>query len=121
MDPPEVIRKKIKSAKTDSQCGLEFDNPARPEVHNLLTIYAVLSGKTREEVTAECADMGYGTFKPLLAETIVDYLAPIQARYNELMAEPERVLEVIRDGRERARVVAEETLSRACSAMGFVS
>lgn len=123
MDPPEVIRKKIKSAKTDSQRGLEFDNPARPEVHNLLTIYASLSGrsgKTREEVVAECADMGYGTFKPLLAETIVNYLAPIQARYKELMEEPERVLQVIRDGRERAREVADKTLSRASSAMGFV-
>ncbi len=121
MDPPEVIRKKLKSAKTDSQRGLEFDNPARPEVHNLLTIYAVLSGKTREEVVAECADMGYGTFKPLLAETIVNYLAPIQARYKELMAEPELVLQVIREGRERAGVVAEETLSRASQAMGFVT
>lgn len=124
MDPPEVIRKKIKSAKTDSIRGLEFDNPARPEVHNLLTIYASLSGgsgKTREEVVAECADMGYGTFKPLLAETIVNYLAPIQARYKELMSEPERVLKVIRDGRQRARVVADETLSRASSAMGFVA
>ena len=118
------IRKKIKSAKTDSIRGLEFDNPARPEVHNLLTIYASLSGgsgKTREEVVAECADMGYGTFKPLLAETIVNYLAPIQARYKELMSEPERVLKVIRDGRQRARVVADETLSRASSAMGFVA
>lgn len=123
MDPPEVIRKKIKSAKTDSQRGLEFDNPERPEVHNLLTIYASLSGgsgKTREEVVAECADMGYGTFKPLLAETIVNYLAPIQARYKELMDEPERVLQVIRDGRERARAVADKTLSRASTAMGFV-
>lgn len=121
MDPPEVIRKKIKSAKTDSIRGLEFDNPARPEVHNLLTIYAVLKGKTREEVVSECADMGYGTFKPLLAETIVTYLDPIQARYKELMSEPERVLQVIRDGRERARVVADETLSRASRAMGFVA
>ena len=121
MDPPEVIRKKIKSAKTDSIRGLEFDNPARPEVHNLLTIYAVLSGKTRQEVIGECADMGYGTFKPLLAETIVNYLAPIQARYKELTAEPERVLQVIRDGRERARVVADRTLSRAAQAMGFVA
>ncbi len=120
MDPPEVIRKKLKSAKTDSLRGLEFDNPARPEVHNLLTIYSVLSAKTRDEVAAECADMGYGTFKPLLAETIVNYLAPIQARYKELMQEPERVLKVIRDGRERARVVAEATLSRASLAMGFV-
>jgi tryptophanyl-tRNA synthetase len=121
MDPPELIRKKIKSAKTDSLRGLEFDNPARPEVHNLLTIYSVLSGKKRDEVAAECKDMGYGTFKPLLAETIVNYLAPIQARYNELMNEPERILAAIRDGRERAKVVAEETLSRAATAMGFVT
>lgn len=121
MDGPEVIRKKIKSAKTDSVRGLEFDNPARPEAHNLLTLYSVLAGKTREQAASECADMGYGTFKPLLAETIVNYLAPIQARYHELINEPERVLTVIRDGRQRARVVADETLSRASTAMGFVA
>lgn len=121
MDGPDVIRKKIRTAKTDSLRGLEFDNPARPEANNLLTLYSVLSGKTREAAAAECADMGYGTFKPLLAETIVQYLAPIQARYLELTSEPERVLEVIRQGRERARVVAEETLSRASKAMGFVA
>lgn len=120
MDGPEVIRKKLKTAKTDSIRGLEFDNPARPEVHNLLTIYSVLSGKTRDEVAKECADMGFGTFKPLLAETIIAYLAPIQARYKELMNEPEQVRKIIREGRERARVVAEETLSRASTAMGFV-
>lgn len=120
MDGPEVIRKKLKTAKTDSIRGLEFDNPARPEVHNLLTIYSVLSGKTRDEVAKECADMGFGTFKPLLAETIIAYLAPIQARYEELMNEPEQVRKIIREGRERARVVAEETLSRASTAMGFV-
>lgn len=119
MDSPEVIRKKIKVAKTDSLRGLEFDNPERPDVHNLLTLYCVLSGKSREEVASECKEMGYGTFKPLLAETIISVLAPIQDRYRLLMQEPERVMEVIRQGRKRATEVADATLARASQAMGL--
>lgn len=119
MDSPEVIRKKIKVAKTDSLRGLEFDNPERPDVHNLLTLYCVLSGKSREEVAGECKEMGYGTFKPLLAETIISVLAPIQERYKLLMEEPDRVIEVIRQGRKRATAVADATLARASQAMGL--
>lgn len=119
MDSPEVIRKKIKVAKTDSLRGLEFDNPERPDVHNLLTLYCVLSGKSREEVAGECKEMGYGMFKPLLAETIISVLAPIQERYKLLMKEPERVIEVIRQGRKRATEVADATLARASQAMGL--
>ena len=63
LDPPELITKKIKRAKTDPERGLEFANPDRPETDNLLGLYAILSGKGRESAAKECADMGWGEFK----------------------------------------------------------
>ena len=121
LDPPELITKKIKRAKTDPQMGLEFGNPERPETDNLLGLYAILSGKGRELAARECAEMGWGTFKPLLAEAAVASLEPIQARYHELMADRSELNRVLAQGRERAESVATETLKRVRRALGFLS
>lgn len=120
LDDPAVITRKIKRAKTDSILGLEFGNEARPEAHNLLTIYQIVSGKSRDEVATECATMGFGQFKKLLAEALVAHLEPIQKRYAEIVKDPATLRQVLRTGREKAQSVAETTLSRAKSAMGFV-
>jgi tryptophanyl-tRNA synthetase len=74
LDPPELIQKKIKRCKTDPVRGLAFGDPDRPECNNLLTLYMLLSGQSQEAVAAECADMGWGQFKPLLTETMVSAL-----------------------------------------------
>ncbi len=121
LDPPELITKKIKRAKTDPQMGLGFGNPERPETDNLLGLYAILSGKGRELAARECAEMGWGTFKPLLAEAAVASLEPIQARYHELMADRSELNRVLAQGRERAESVATETLKRVRRALGFLS
>nr|POE61948.1 tryptophan--trna ligase, chloroplastic/mitochondrial [Quercus suber] len=76
----EVIANKIKRCKTDSFIGLEFDNPERPESNNLLSIYQLMSGKTKEEVAQECENMNWGTFKILLTDALIDHLQPIQVR-----------------------------------------
>ena len=120
LDPPEVITKKVKRAKTDPVMGLEFGNADRPETDNLLGLYALLSGKGREAAAAECADMGWGTFKPLLAETLVEALRPIQERYNTLSADPAQLDRVLKAGSERANAVAEATLERTRDALGFL-
>ena len=91
LDPPELITKKIKRAKTDPERGLEFGNPDRPETDNLLGLYAILSGQGRDSVATQCADMGWGQFKPLLAEAAVAALEPIQGRYKELIDHPEEL------------------------------
>ncbi|MEN9246391.1 MAG: hypothetical protein Q6J78_06780, partial [Thermostichales cyanobacterium SRBZ-1_bins_19] len=69
---------------------------------------------------AECAEMGWGQFKPLLTEVVVAALAPIQQRYRELMAEPGYVQQLIRDNALKARAVAEQTLQICRQAMGFL-
>jgi tryptophanyl-tRNA synthetase len=119
LDSPDTIAKKIKRCKTDPQRGLEFNNPDRPECHNLLGLYQILSGKSREEVAAECADMGWGQFKPLLTETTIAALEPIQQKYNEVMGDRGYLESVLRDGREKAAAVANATLLRVKDALGY--
>ncbi|AFY55278.1 tryptophanyl-tRNA synthetase [Rivularia sp. PCC 7116] len=118
-DTPAEITKKIKRCKTDPVRGLEFDNPERPECNNLLTLYMLLSGKTKEEVAAECQDMGWGQFKPLLAETAVNALQPIQEKYQAVMDDKAYLEQVLRDGREKAEAIANQTLQKVKSALGF--
>ena len=120
LDPPELITKKVKRAKTDPVMGLEFDNPERPETDNLRGLYALLSGKGRDAAASECAAMGWGSFKPLLADTLVEALRPIQERYASLNADPAELDRVLQQGRERANAVAESTLERTREALGFL-
>ncbi len=118
-DAPNVITKKIKRAKTDPARGLEFDNPERPECNNLLGLYQLLSNQTKDAVAAECKDMGWGQFKPLLAETTVAALKPIQEKYADLMGDRTYLQQVLADGKERAQAVAAPTLAKVKTAMGF--
>ena len=119
LDPPDVIAKKIKKCKTDPMKGLVFDDPERPECNNLLTLYTLLSGKPKSEVADECADMGWGQFKPLLTETTIAALEPIQTKYKEIMDDKGYLESVLRDGASKAEATANATLARVKSAMGF--
>ena len=120
LDPPDQITKKIKRAKTDPERGLEFGNPERPETDNLLGLYALLSGRGREAAAAECSEMGWGQFKPLLAEATVAALDPIQKHYHELMEDRAQLLAVLETGRDRAGAVADVSAQRVRAALGFL-
>jgi len=119
LDTPGDIEKKIKRCKTDPQRGLVFDDPERPECHNLLTLYMILSGKSKEVVAAECQDMGWGQFKPLLAETTIAALKPIQDKYHQIRREVGYLESVLRQGREQAEAVAVATLTQVKTALGY--
>jgi len=120
LDPPDVIQKKIKRCKTDPIKGLTFDDPERPECDNLLSLYLLLSGKTKETVAAECQEMGWGQFKPLLAETTVETLRPIQEKYQELMTEKGYLDSILKEGQEKASAIAQQTLDRVKNALGYL-
>lgn len=120
LDSPDAIKRKIKKCKTDPVKGLTFDDPERPECHNLLSLYQILSNKTKQEVAAECQDMGWGQFKPLLTETAIAALEPIQNKYNELMSDRDYLNKVLRDGAEKASLTANQTLTRVKDALGFL-
>lgn len=119
LDTPDQIQYKIKRCKTDPVRGLTFDDPERPESNNLLTLYMLLAGKTKPEVAAECENMGWGQFKPLLTETAIAALQPIQEKYQAVMDDKGYLESVLRDGREKAEAIANETLSKVKSALGY--
>jgi tryptophanyl-tRNA synthetase len=119
LDSPEQIQYKIKRCKTDPIRGLIFDDPERPECNNLLTLYTLLAGKTKEDVAVECQDMGWGQFKPLLADTMIEALKPIQEKYQAITEDKSYLESVLRDGAEKARAIANQTLSQVKVALGY--
>lgn len=120
LDPPEVIEKKIRRCKTDPMRGLTFDDPERPECHNLLSLYAILSGKTKATVAAECQNLGWGQFKPMLAEAAIEALRPIQAKYQVILEDRGYLDSVLRQGRQTGEIIAHNTLKRVKDALGYL-
>ncbi|KAH9761335.1 Tryptophanyl-tRNA synthetase [Citrus sinensis] len=99
---------------------LEFDNLERPECNNLLSIYQLISGKTKGEVAEECQNMNWGTFKPLLTDALIEHLHPIQVRYEEIMSDSAYLDKVLADGAAKAADIADATLNNVYQAMGFL-
>lgn len=122
LDPPDRVRKKIMRAVTDSGREIAFsDDPARAGVNNLLEIYAALTDLSREAVIAHFASArGYGDLKKEVAEVVLESLAPIQQRYRELTSETGFIDALLAEGAERAAAVANQTLARAKTNMGFL-
>jgi len=119
LDPPDVIRNKIKKAKTDAFDGLEIDNPDRPEARNLLSIYQCVTGMSQEAVLQDVGGMRWGDFKPVLTDALVEHLRPIQARYGEVISDQTYLDAVLADGAESAALEADATLGNVRRAMGF--
>ncbi|KAI5067097.1 hypothetical protein GOP47_0017625 [Adiantum capillus-veneris] len=120
LDNPDTILMKIKRCKTDSVNGMEFDNPERPECNNLLSVYQVVTSKTKQEVAEECKDLSWGQFKPLLTDAVISHLKPIQVRYAEITADPVYIDRILANGEDKAREIADVTLANAYQAMGFL-
>jgi tryptophanyl-tRNA synthetase len=118
-DAPDVIRRKIRRAVTDS--GSEVvSGPDKPALSNLLGIYSILSGETVEQIVARYEGRGYADFKADLGEVVVGALTPIQQRIRELEADKAYTLEVLKAGAERAETIADRTLSKVRERIGLV-
>jgi tryptophanyl-tRNA synthetase len=119
LDPPEAIRRKIRSAVTDS--GREvLSRPDKPAISNLLELFSVISGRSVGELEQAYAGRGYGEFKADLAEAVVAYLAPIQERYHQLRDDPRRLAGILEAGAAKAQAVARANLALAKERMGFL-
>lgn len=118
LDEPDVIRKKIKSAVTDSTGIIEYDPENKPGISNLLGIYSAVTDRSVEELAASYENKGYGEFKSDAAEAVVALLSPIQERYKEILASDE-LDEILDRGAEQARLVANKTLQRMKNAVGL--
>ncbi|HUH16061.1 MAG TPA: tryptophan--tRNA ligase [Gaiellaceae bacterium] len=119
LDDLDVIRKKFRSAVTDS--GSEVRRaPDKPGVTNLIDILSSLTGETPDAIEARYEGSGYGQFKTDVGEAVVEALAPIQERYRELRADPAELQRLLARGAEKARKTSEPTLAQMFDRMGFV-
>ena len=117
LDDADAVRRKFKRAVTDSGTEIRFDEH-RPAITNLLTIYQILTGKTRQEVESHFEGKGYAQLKSDLAETTIEFLKPLQERARGISDEElERTLD---EGRERAQAIARTTLDEVKARMGLV-
>ena len=120
LDDPKSITKRIKSAVTDSDNSVRYSPADKPGVSNLLQILAAASGQTIEAVEAAHASDGYGALKGATAEAVVEFLAPLQARYAELESDPAEVDALLAAGAAKANAIADPVVTRARAAVGFL-
>ncbi len=117
LDDANAIAKKLASAVTDSGSEVRL-SAEKPGVSNLIEILAAVRGVSPEAVEAEFADSRYGEFKTAVAAAVVDYLAPVRERYEQLRSDGEALESILEDGAARARAIASETLADVRERMG---
>ncbi len=118
LDSPDMIRSKIMKATTDSQRDILYDE-SRPGIFNLLSIYQTITGEPEKEIEARFEGKGYGEFKKVLAEVVIEGLRPLQERYKELTAEPGLIDSILKAGAAKARPLAEKMLSEVQKKVGL--
>src|SRR3954464_11408979 len=120
VDPPETIRKKFKTAVTDSGDDVRHDPTEKAGISNLIEIMAVATGDSIPEIAARYDGQGYGQFKQDVAEAVVELLIPIQRRYEELRADEGQLRALLARGAGKAAETSAPTLERMYERMGFV-
>jgi tryptophanyl-tRNA synthetase len=117
-DPPEVVRKKILRAVTDS--GREVvASPDKPAITNLLAIYSAVTGRPVTEIEKEYTGKGYGDFKKGLADAVIDFLGPFRTRYQEILDDRAELDRILDRGAAQARELARETMGTVRERIGL--
>ncbi|MEU6627993.1 tryptophan--tRNA ligase [Streptomyces parvus] len=120
LDDPKATAKKVKSAVTDTDTVIRFDEEKKPGVSNLLTILSTLSGSPVDDLERSYEGKGYGALKTDLAEAMVEFVTPFRVRTQEYLDDPETLDSILAKGAEKARAVAAETLAQTYDRMGFL-
>ena len=115
-----TISKKIKSAVTDTDTSIKVDWENKPGVSNLLSIHSSLSGESTISLEERFSGAGYGVLKSEVADVVISKLGPIRDRANELMSDPTELDKLLAQGAEKAKTVAEQTLSDVYDRVGFI-
>lgn len=118
-DDADTIALKFRKAKSDMAEGMSFDE-SRPEAKNLLDIYSALKCITRDEVLRECGSMNFSAFKAALTEVAVAHLAPITSKMRELLAAPDYIDKILKDGAQKANEIASITMDEVKDLAGFL-
>ncbi len=119
LDPPDVIRRKVKRAVTDSDAEIRFDPENKPGVSNLLSIIAALTDVAPDAVAAELAGQGYGKLKERVADCVIATLEPMQAEHKRLMADKAYLQSVLDENAQLASRLAMKTLRKVQRKVGF--
>jgi tryptophanyl-tRNA synthetase len=120
LDDPKKTAKKIRSAVTDSEREIRFDPQAKPGVSNLLTIQSAVTGTDVDKLVEGYAGRGYGDLKADTADAVVEFVTPIKARVDEMLADPAELEGVLAAGAQRATDVSATTLQRVYDRLGFL-
>ncbi|WP_295128338.1 tryptophan--tRNA ligase [uncultured Leifsonia sp.] len=120
LDEPDVTRKKIMRAVTDTDGVVSFDRAGKPGISNLLSIYSALTGRPVADIELEYDGTGYGDFKKGLVEVVVETFGPVRERALDLLADPAELDRILAGNAERASEVAERTLAKAYNAVGLL-
>jgi tryptophanyl-tRNA synthetase len=119
-DEPDVIRKKVKKAVTDSEGVVRYDEENKPGISNLMSIYGILKEKSMQDIEQEFQGQNYGTFKSAVAEAIIDRLEPIQKKHKELLANPVEIQKIYEAGDIKAREKTNQLLQEVYKKVGLV-
>jgi tryptophanyl-tRNA synthetase len=118
LDEPDRIRKKFRSAVTDSGAEIRRDRE-KPGGSALIEVLAAVRGVSREDAAQAFAGAtGYGPFKDAVADAVIEYLAPVRERYEQLRADETALEATLEQGAEKARAIARPTLNEVRDAMG---
>ena len=122
MDDFNVISKKIKGAITDSEGIIEYrpDDDAKAGINNLLSIMAVMTNSTPEDVAKSFDGQGYGTFKSAVADAVVETIRPIREEYDRIIKDKAYLQEIYKTGAESAHRLANRTLKKVYKKVGFI-
>src|SRR5690348_4446726 len=120
LDEPDTIRRKFKTAVTDSGRDVRYAPDDKPGVSNLIEILSVSTGRPIPEVEASYDGRGYGDLKTDVGEAVVELFAPVRERYAELRGEEGELRRLLRVGAEKARAASAPTLEQMYERMGFV-
>ena len=118
LDDPEVARKKIMGATTDSETCVKYDPDNKPGISNLLNIYISLTGKTMKEAEEEFKDSNYGTFKKAVADVVVSFLEGVQDKYNKIINSNE-INKILDEGKNKTVEIASKKYEEVKYKMGF--
>ena len=120
LDPEKVNIKKIKSAVTDSEREVRYDEDAKPGVANLLTILSAFTGDGIDDLVNSFAGKGYGDLKGAVAEAVTGFATPFRERTLQLLDERTELGKILADGAERAREVANRTIKDVYAKVGLL-
>ncbi len=119
LDENKVAEKKIKSAVTDSDASVVFNEVTKPGISNLLTLQKAITGKSIETLESEYEGRGYGDLKKETAEIVLGVVEPIRSQVNELLTDPAELESLMNKGAQKARSAAEPTLAAVYEKIGF--